>query len=52
MIKQSINAVSSAMDAAVMHMDADQNLLTATTEDLREGMMAFRENRDPKFVGN
>ena len=52
MIKQSINAVSSAMDAAVMHMDADQNLLTATTEDLREGMMAFREKRDPKFVGN
>ena len=52
MIKQSINAVSSALDAAVTHMDADQNLLTGTTEDSREGIMAFREKRDPKFRGN
>ena len=52
MIKQSINAVSSALDAAIMHMDTDQNLLTSTTEDLREGMAAFREKRDPEFKGN
>ena len=52
MIKQSINAVSSALDASIMHMDTDQNLLTATTEDLREGMAAFREKRDPEFKGN
>lgn len=52
MIKQSINAVSSALDRAIMHMDTDQNLLTATTEDLREGMAAFREKRDPEFKGN
>ena len=52
MIKQSINAVSSALDASIMHMDTDQNLLTGTTEDLREGMAAFREKRDPLFKGN
>ena len=52
MIKQSINAVSSALDASIMHMDTDQNLLTATTEDLREGMAAFLEKRDPEFKGN
>ena len=52
MIKQSINAVSSALDSAIMHMDTDQNLLTSTTEDLREGMAAFREKRDPEFKGN
>ena len=52
MIKQSINAVSSALDAAIMHMDTDQNLLTSTTDALREGMAAFREKRDPEFKGN
>lgn len=52
MIKQSINAVSSALDSAIMHMDTDQNLLTSTTEDLQEGMNAFLEKRDPSFKGN
>ena len=52
MIKKSINAVNSALDGAIMHMDTDQNLLTATTEDLSEGMSAFREKRTPEFKGN
>lgn len=52
MIKQSINAVSSAMDDAIMHMDTDQNVLTTMTEDRAEGIAAFFEKRDPDFKGN
>ena len=52
MIKQSVNAVSGALDSAVMHMDADQWLLTAQSQDFREGIHAFREKRTPRFSGD
>lgn len=52
MIKQSINAVSNALDDAIMHMDTDQNILTTMTEDRSEGIKAFFEKREPTFKGN
>ena len=42
MIKQSVNAVVSALDRSIMHMDHDQWLLTASTDDFREGIRLMR----------
>lgn len=52
MIKQSVNAVATAFDRAVMHGDADQWMLTASTDDYREGIRSFFEKREPEFEGN
>ena len=52
MIKRSINQVSGALDRAIMHMDADQWLLTSTSEDYKEAVGAFFEKRRPTFKGN
>lgn len=51
MIKKSVNAISSAMDRAIMHIDTDQLLLTALTDDYREGIAAFLQKREPEFKG-
>jgi enoyl-CoA hydratase/carnithine racemase len=51
MIKRSVNAVASALDKAIMHMDSDQVLLAALTEDYQEGVKAFFEKRTPDFKG-
>ena len=51
MIKQSINAVSNALDDALMHMDTDQNLLSQYSDDRREAMEAYFEKRQPVFTG-
>lgn len=52
MIKQSVNAIASALDTAVMHMDVDQNLFSATTEDRREAIRSYLEKTEPTFTGN
>jgi len=51
MIKKSIDAVASALDDAIMHMDSDQYLLAASSDDRVEGIEAFLEKREPKFTG-
>ena len=52
MIKRSINHVAGALDRAIMHMDADQWLLSSLTEDYKEAVGAFFEKRKPDFSGN
>ena len=52
MIKKSVNAISSALDQAIMHMDSDQVLLCHKTDDLKEGIQAFLEKRRGKYTGN
>jgi enoyl-CoA hydratase/carnithine racemase len=52
MIKRSINRYASALDGAIMHMDADQWLLAAHSDDMKEAVTAFFEKRKPTFSGN
>ena len=52
MIKQSVNAIVSALDTAVMHMDVDQNILSAMTEDRNAAITAYRGKTEPTFTGN
>ncbi len=52
MIKRSVNAIVSALDTAVMHMDVDQNLLSAMTEDRRVAIEAYLAKTEPKFTGH
>ena len=52
MIKQSVNALAGSMDRALMHMDVDQNILSATTEDRAEAIRAYLAKTEPAFNGN
>ena len=52
MVKRSVNAIASVLDQAIMHMDADQFLLTTQTKDYLEGLNAFLEKREPSFKGD
>lgn len=52
MIKRSVNAISGALDEAVMHMDFDQNLLTASTDDAALARRTYRTPEVPDYTGN
>ena len=52
MVKQSVNAISAALNQSIMHMDTDQFLLTVSTDDYQEAMTAFIEKRSGLFTGN
>jgi enoyl-CoA hydratase/carnithine racemase len=52
MIKRSINRYAGALDEAVMHMDADQNLLTQTTADRRRAAAAYLAKTPTEFEGD
>ena len=51
MIKRSVNAISSALDGAVMHADFDQHLLAAATGDAAAAVDAWLAGREPEFEG-
>jgi enoyl-CoA hydratase len=51
MSKTTVNRVAFALADSVSHMDPDQNVLSALTEDYAEGTAAFRERRKPRFTG-
>lgn len=52
MIKRSINAITSSLDEAIMHMDTDQVLLAQCTRDFEEGIQAVFAKRKPEFKGD
>ena len=51
MIKRSVNRYAQALAEPVMHMDHDQWLLTAQSEDFRECIQAFKEKRPSDTQG-
>ena len=52
MIKRSVNHIVSALDAAIMHMDADQNLLTQQTQDRAKAIEGYLNKTQAEFSGN
>ena len=52
MIKQSVNQIVSALDQSIMHMDVDQNLFAATSEDRTKAVEAYLNGTRPDFSGN
>jgi len=51
MIKRTVNALSGALDSAVLHADSDQFVLACGSDDCREAIEAFLEKRAGTFRG-
>ncbi len=52
MIKQSTNQLANALNHAIMHMDTDQNLLSAATEDRQAAIDAYFNKTSGDYLGN
>ncbi len=52
MIKQSTNQIANALNHAVMHMDVDQNMFAASSDDRNAAVEAYLDKTEPTFTGN
>lgn len=52
MIKRSVNAIASALDQSIMHMDFDQHILLDMSEDTRTARASYLAKQEPHFRGN
>lgn len=52
MIKRSINTLAAPLGNAIMHMDADQNLLNTASKDRAEAVRAYQSKTSPDFSGD
>ena len=52
MIKQSTNQLANALNHAIMHMDTDQNLLSAATQDRQTAIDAYFSKEPGDYRGN
>ncbi|MEE4283056.1 MAG: enoyl-CoA hydratase/isomerase family protein [Pseudomonadales bacterium] len=52
MIKRSTNQICNVLNGALMHMDADQNLLAASTDDRTVAVQAYLKKEKPTFKGS
>jgi enoyl-CoA hydratase/carnithine racemase len=52
MIKQSVNHLVGALDSSIMHMDVDQNLYSASSEDRKAAVAAYLNGDQANFTGD
>lgn len=52
MIKRSTNQIVNALNNAIMHMDTDQNIFAAGTDDRQQAVTAYLNKQTPTFSGD